>query len=89
MSNVTGTIAIGSTNGYYGVSNGSNIVNVVPLSQSAQEDVFEFLKNNLRVAEYTDDAGKLLYVELQMRAGEGYVWDKIRRVRLKETDDML
>jgi hypothetical protein len=53
------------------------------------EDMFEFLKENIRVAEYVDDNNKLLYVELQMRAGPGFVWDKIRRVRLKETDDML
>ena len=38
-----------------------------------QEDIFEFLKNNLRVAEYTNEEGKPLYVELQMRAGDGYV----------------
>lgn len=53
------------------------------------EDMFEFLKENIRVAEYVDDNNKLLYVELQMRAGPGFAWDKIRRVRLKETDDML
>jgi hypothetical protein len=60
-----------------------------PLTANQREDIFEFLKDNLRVAEYTDEKGKTLYVELQMRAGDGYAWDKIRRVKLKETDDML
>lgn len=87
------TISTGAgTNAYANVGAGSNISSL-GLARSPStvngEDLFEFLKENLRVAEYVDDNNKLLYVELQMRAGEGFVWDKIRRVRLKETDDML
>ena len=83
----SGSITISTTS----VAN-SNISNL-GLTRSPStvngEDMFEFMKDNIRVAEYVDDNNKLLYVELQMRAGPGFVWDKIRRVRLKETDDML
>ena len=59
------------------------------ISATERELIFDFLKENMRVAEYLDDNGKVHTVQLEMRAGDGYVWDKIRRVKLKETDDML
>jgi hypothetical protein len=61
-------------------SNGSS----ASLSRN-MEDVYEFLKQNLRVAEYTDEAGKIATVQLEMRLGPGYVWENIRRVKSKNT----
>jgi hypothetical protein len=89
MSNTlpSGSITISTTSAAN--SNISNLGLIRSPSSINGEDMFEFLKENIRVAEYVDDNNKLLYVELQMRAGPGFVWDKIRRVRLKETDDML
>jgi len=49
------------------------------------EDVYEFLKENLRVAEYIDDSGKITTVQLEMRLGPGYTWENIRRVKSKNT----
>ena len=49
------------------------------------EDVFEFLKENLRVAEYVDETGKITTVQLEMRLGAGFVWENIRRVKTKNT----
>lgn len=46
------------------------------------EDVYEFLKENLRVAEYTDGNGKIDTVQLEMRLGPGYAWENIRRVKI-------
>jgi hypothetical protein len=51
-----------------------------------KEDFFAFMKENLRVAEYVDETGKVEYVELQFRTGPGYVWEEVRRVKLKPTD---
>jgi hypothetical protein len=51
-----------------------------------KEDFFAFMKENLRVAEYVDDNGKTEYVQLQFRTGPGYVWEEVRRVKLKPTD---
>jgi hypothetical protein len=51
-----------------------------------KEDFFAFMKENLRVAEYVDDSGKIEYVQLQFRTGPGYVWEEVRRIRLKPTD---
>jgi hypothetical protein len=49
------------------------------------EDVYEFLKENLRVAEYTDETGKITTVQLEMRLGPGFVWENIRRVKTTNT----
>lgn len=51
-----------------------------------KEDFFAFMKENLRVAEYVDESGKIEYVQLQFRNGPGYVWEEVRRVKLKPTD---
>jgi hypothetical protein len=51
-----------------------------------KEDFFAFMKENLRVAEYVDENGKVEYVQLQFRTGLGYVWEEVRRVKLKPTD---
>jgi hypothetical protein len=58
-------------------SNGSSAT----LSRN-MEDVFEFLKQNLRVAEYVDKDGKINTVQLEMRLGPGYTWDNIKRVKI-------
>jgi hypothetical protein len=71
------------------VPNGGYTVSTVsssPITENQKEDIYQFLRENLRVAEMLDDNGKLSHVELQMRAGEGYVWDQIKRVRVKSTD---
>jgi hypothetical protein len=51
-----------------------------------KEDLFAFMKENFRVAEYVDENGKIEYVQLQFRNGPGYVWEEVRRVKLKPTD---
>lgn len=54
------------------------------ISATERELIFDFLKENMRVAEYTDASGKVITVQLEMRAGEGYVWESIRRVKTKD-----
>jgi hypothetical protein len=51
-----------------------------------KEDFFAFMKENLRVAEYVDENSKVEYVQLQFRTGPGYVWEEVRRVKVKPTD---
>lgn len=55
-------------------------------AQDFKEEFFYFMKDNLRVAEYVNDDGKIEYVQLQFRTGPGYVWEEVTRVRLKPTD---
>jgi hypothetical protein len=38
----------------------------------------------MRVAEYIDSKGKISTVQLEMRAGPGYVWEQIRREKTKD-----
>ena len=84
MANTISTLGlpIGSAHGITTTvgSNGSS----ASLSRN-MEDVYEFLKQNLRVAEYTDEAGKITTVQLEMRLGPGYTWENIRRVKSKNT----
>jgi len=54
------------------------------ISATERELIFEFLKQNMRVAEYDNDNGKVTTVQLEMRAGEGYTWENIRRVKTKD-----
>lgn len=66
----------------------TNTATIVPngaskLTDSAKEDLFLFLKNNLRVAEYLGENGKVDYVQLELREGEGCIWENIQRVRIK------
>lgn len=60
-------------------SNGTSIADTPFL----QEQMFDFMKQNLRVAEYTDDDGKIHTVQLEMRLGPSYVWEPIKRVKTK------
>lgn len=55
------------------------------LSFTERELIFDFLKQNMRVAEYVDNTGKVLAVQLEMRAGEGFVWEQIRREKVKNS----
>lgn len=61
----------------------SNIVNA-NLTDNAKEDLYQFLKSNLRVGEYLDENGKIEYVQLELREGEGCTWETIQRVRIKQ-----
>ena len=54
--------------------------------ENFKEDFFAFMKENLRVAEYVDESGKVEYVQLQFRTGPGFVWEEVKRVKLKPTD---
>lgn len=66
---------------------GSSTISSKPtISATEREMIFDFLKENMRVAEYTDDKGKITTVQLEMRAGPGFVWENIRRV--KTTDPL-
>lgn len=49
------------------------------LSSTERELVFNFLKDNLRVAEYVDKDNKVVTVQLEIRLGPEYTWEKIRR----------
>ena len=72
---------------------GSTVISTVPngaavstpASDIQKEKIFEFLKENLRVAEYMDEKNKLHTVQLEMRAGPGFVWENIKRVKTKNS----
>ena len=70
-------------NGGITAANTSTITNVGKMTENAKEDLYLFLKNNIRVAEYLDENGKIEYVQLELREGEGCVWENIQRVRIK------
>ena len=53
------------------------------ISATERELIFEFLKDNMRVAEYLDENNKIHTVQLEMRAGPGFVWEQITRVKTK------
>ena len=59
----------------------SRVVNSV--SDSRKEDIFRYIMKNLRVAEYLTEDGKVDYVQLEMREGDGCNWENIQRVRIK------
>jgi len=62
------------------------VYNVRPtMSATERELMFDFLKNNMRVAEYLDENGKVHTVQLEMRAGEGFVWEQIKRQKVKNS----
>jgi hypothetical protein len=63
---------------------GSSISSRPTISATERELIFDFLKENMRVAEYLDDKGKIHTVQLEMRAGPGYVWENIRREKTKD-----
>ena len=64
-------------------TNGTVSIGASKLTENAKEEVYEFLKKNLRVAEYLDENGKVDYVQLELREGEGCIWENIQRVRIK------
>lgn len=72
----------GST--YTVAANGMNSTTVSPrptISATERELIFDFLKDNMRVAEYVDDKNKVTTVQLEMRAGPGFVWEQVRRIK--------
>lgn len=73
-------------NGGHTITNVSSngISSVSTMNDNLKEDLYSFLKRNLRVAEYIDETGKLDYVQLEMREGDGCVWENIQRVRIKQ-----
>ena len=77
----SGTISTGS---YITGANGSTITtsSVKQFSENDKELMFEFLKENMRVAEYRDGDGKLENVELQLRFDVGYEWEPIKRAKI-------
>jgi hypothetical protein len=79
-----------ANNNITATTHNSSIANLGTVRHSAlntQEDLFAFLKENIRVVEYTNETGsKIENVQLQFRAGPGYVWEEVRRVKLKLTD---
>lgn len=75
----TYTMPIGSANGIT-----SSTVTSTTLRKN-MEDVYEFLKHNLRVAEYRDGNGKIETVELQLRLDTGYEWESIKRTKITRT----
>lgn len=81
------TTNVGSS---YITSNGNGYTTTInskpTISATEREMIFDFLKENMRVAEYVDDKGKITTVQLEMRAGPDYIWENIRRV--KTTDPL-
>lgn len=53
------------------------------LTENRKEELYDFLKENLRVGEYLTEDGKLDYVQLEIREGEGFLWEPIRRIKIK------
>lgn len=53
------------------------------LTENRKEELYDFLKKNLRVGEYLTEDGKLDYVQLEIREGEDFVWEPIRRIKIK------
>jgi hypothetical protein len=82
----SGLSTITNTTGTYTIApNGMNSMTVSSrptISATERELIFEFLKRNLRVAEYRDSSGKIENVELQIRLDEGYSWEPIRREKI-------
>lgn len=71
----------------YQIGSNGNITSSKPtISATERELIFEFLKENMRVAEYVQRDGKPPIVQLEMRVGEGYVWEQVKRV--KTTDPL-
>ena len=82
------TIAInnGVSSTYTVAANGMNSATVSSrptISATERELIFDFLKENMRVAEYLDDNGKVDTVQLEIRVGEGYIWEQVRREKVK------
>ncbi len=76
-----------AVNSYTIASNGMNSVTVnskPTISPTERELIFDFLKENMRVAEYVDEKGKISTVQLEIRAGPGFVWEQIRREKTKD-----
>ena len=78
------------SNNYGSITSASTITTTVGsngtssrLNDNAREELYHFLKSNLRVAEYLDENGKIDYVQLELREGEGCIWENIQRVRIK------
>ena len=74
------------TSAPYIVTTGSSTSFKPTISATERELIFEFLKENMRVAEYVQRDGKPPIVQLEIRAGEGYVWEQVKRV--KTTDPL-
>lgn len=76
-----------------GVSSLTSATSVSPVkpsySATERELMFDYLKRNLRVAEYRDGNGKLENVELQIRLDEGYSWEAIRREKIIRSKSKL
>jgi hypothetical protein len=69
-----------------GIANSSIAATAVTskiVNANDKENLYHFLKRNMRVAEYLDDSGKIDYVQLELREDEGCVWENIQRVRIK------
>lgn len=73
-----------ATNSYTTISSNGITSSSVKTSFSAveREMMFEFLKSNMRVAEYRDGDGKIETVELQLRLDAGYEWEPIKRTKI-------
>ena len=79
VSTVTGSTYTIASNGM----NSTTVSSRPTISATERELIFDFLKENMRVAEYLDDNGKVHTVQLEMRAGDGYVWEQIKRQKVK------
>ena len=86
---MTNNVSVSQGAGGYGggtvTANGSIASISTPATDIQKEQIFEFLKENLRVAEYMDEKNKIHTVQLEMRAGPGFVWENIKRVKTKNS----
>ena len=54
------------------------------ISATERELIFNYIKDNIRVAEYHDKhTGKIDTVQLEMRLDQGYVWEAVQRIKIK------
>ena len=84
MVNIGATSGTISTGSYITGASASTITtsSTKQFSENDKELMFEFLKENMRVAEYRDGDGKLENVELQLRFDVGYEWEPIKRAKI-------
>ncbi len=80
--NLSGVV---STNGVVGTNVYTTTISPQgnSMSDNVRENLYHFLKQNIRVAEYLDESGKIDYVQLEIREGDGFIWEPIRRTKIK------
>lgn len=85
MNNQTSVSHVAPTIGSSSIVNSTNAKINTIADNFLHERMFNFMKENIRVAEYTDASGKIHTVQLEMREGPNFIWEPIKRVKIKNT----